>query len=30
LEGHDQVTQADLLLALSLRQRGGNETALAA
>jgi magnesium chelatase family protein len=30
LEEHDVVTQADLLLALSLRQRGGNETALAA
>jgi magnesium chelatase family protein len=30
LEEHERVTQADLLLALSLRQRGGNEAALAA
>jgi magnesium chelatase family protein len=30
LEHHERVTQADLLLALSLRQRGGGETALAA
>jgi magnesium chelatase family protein len=30
LEGHDQVTQADVLSALSLRQRAGGETALAA
>jgi magnesium chelatase family protein len=30
LEGHDRVTQADVLMALSLRQRGGAEAALAA
>jgi magnesium chelatase family protein len=30
LEDHDPVTEADLLLALGLRQRGGTEAALAA
>jgi magnesium chelatase family protein len=30
LEGHDKVTNADLLTALSLRQRGDAETMLAA
>ena len=30
LEAHDRVTHADLLTALSLRQRGEAETALAA
>jgi magnesium chelatase family protein len=30
LDGHDRVTRADLLLALSLRQRAGAETLLAA
>jgi magnesium chelatase family protein len=30
LEGHERVTQGDVLLALSLRQRVGDETALAA
>ena len=30
LEGHERVTHADLLTALSLRQRGDAETTLAA
>jgi magnesium chelatase family protein len=30
LEGHERVTQSDLLMALSLRQRAGGEAALAA
>ncbi len=30
LEGHDRVTEADVLTALSLRQRAGGETVLAA
>jgi magnesium chelatase family protein len=30
LAGHDRITHADLLTALSLRQRGGADTTLAA
>jgi magnesium chelatase family protein len=30
LHGHERVGEADVLLALSLRQRGGGEAALAA